>query len=1029
MADIEVEDLKKIKILLLELLPGIEDFLCKTLAKENLSEQAEQQRQYFVERLDILQLPPSVPPRTSATRLETTVEIHGSPNLHRQSSPDRELRSPTSIEDEDFVAYQRELSRSLLSGGYSEEELRVKLYDDIDHQNNNSEIIENEVNLYEIPVPKGVQSPPKENDYEETTIITNSTEKEEQSASPVPPPLPPRRDRTSSDAQSRSSCGSILEDIKPGLPLRPQLTPKSEIYKGSNERLVEDDFCDDLDGTSYESYTEEEAAKFNVQLPKPVKKSSKHKKLSKSRSSKEWDLNVPLRCLDELTLSGELLFKGKLSWTRKTCALSEGRLVCYKPDKCDSKPALVIQLTGYKSAFSEKDSRKGFDIKLTHPSLELHVFSVEFKEWASLWCDYINAMAEGGPPPGQYYHLARSSTFAGVDSSQIYGSKADLKMSQSQGSLTSCDGSDQDFVRSNSFNKPKVSRMGSFAFRASQFFESIGKKSGRKLSSVSSLNNLRESSGTSSPLGSPCTPVTTPDTPVFLPDCLPEIPALPSVRPITHSGYLCIYSNFNKRKWGKRWCLVRDNTFECYKNETSGVCELDFLLRYCKLRRAMVETKSELGLMLVEKAGEKITIEPLSREEMFGWLRVLMRETSTEEVPQGLEEFWIEEESPYHDINPTDLSSPTSDAGGYSSIKDHFNIMKHKCSEEENEDSALDITANTTLISDNQIPVDQSESDKSKIQGEVTGDLYSQVRRKSSESANGESLTSDHRISDNVFLFDEQDTNHLRQGDNSEDGGMFAEILNKINNHFSRENSLVSEEFNVQSDTAYNSAVCSENSSLERKPHQDVHSVSDNLDTLSQGTDIQVSPLEEFSPIIHTADHHNDGYENHINAKCINDQSTVSTQSFNQSSRTNFEITNTIIDQSNISVQTFSQTETTTIFERTNETIQTHLTVDSKSVSRDQCDSAIFESESILEDLDGNPKALLRKIEQLRTHLVELKKTRISVRNQKEQAVKDLDRNYLEEEYDRLDEECRTITDEISLLEERLSLHEGYDNC
>lgn len=57
-----------------------------------------------------------------ATRLETTVEIHGSPT-NRQSSPDRELKSPTSIEDEDFVAYQRELSRSLLSGAYSEEEL------------------------------------------------------------------------------------------------------------------------------------------------------------------------------------------------------------------------------------------------------------------------------------------------------------------------------------------------------------------------------------------------------------------------------------------------------------------------------------------------------------------------------------------------------------------------------------------------------------------------------------------------------------------------------------------------------------------------------------------------------------------------------------------------------------------------------------------------------------------------------------------------------------------------------------------
>lgn len=57
--------MKIILISFSELLPGIEDFLCKTLAGENLSEIAEQQRQYFVERLDILQLPPSVPPRSS----------------------------------------------------------------------------------------------------------------------------------------------------------------------------------------------------------------------------------------------------------------------------------------------------------------------------------------------------------------------------------------------------------------------------------------------------------------------------------------------------------------------------------------------------------------------------------------------------------------------------------------------------------------------------------------------------------------------------------------------------------------------------------------------------------------------------------------------------------------------------------------------------------------------------------------------------------------------------------------------------
>lgn len=48
---------------LLELLPGIEEFLCQDLAGEKLSEETENKRLYYLERLDILKLPPSVPPR------------------------------------------------------------------------------------------------------------------------------------------------------------------------------------------------------------------------------------------------------------------------------------------------------------------------------------------------------------------------------------------------------------------------------------------------------------------------------------------------------------------------------------------------------------------------------------------------------------------------------------------------------------------------------------------------------------------------------------------------------------------------------------------------------------------------------------------------------------------------------------------------------------------------------------------------------------------------------------------------------
>ena len=81
------------------------------------------------------------------------------------------------------------------------------------------------------------------------------------------------------------------------------------------------------------------------------------------------------------------------------------------------------------------------------------------------------------------------------------------------------------------FSEGKVSRMGSFAFRASQFFESIGKK--KRLSSVSSMSNLKERTSTTSSLASPITPLT-PETPVFL----PEIPSVPTARPISHQGKL-----------------------------------------------------------------------------------------------------------------------------------------------------------------------------------------------------------------------------------------------------------------------------------------------------------------------------------------------------------------------------------------------------------------------------------------------------------------------------------------------------------
>lgn len=210
------------------------------------------------------------------------------------------------------------------------------------------------------------------------------------------------------------------------------------------------DELDNCDGTSYESYEEEYLQqdvdamnKFNIKLPKPLKKSKRNQKLAKSRSSKEWDISLPFNCLEEVTLSGELQHKGKLSWTKKLAALTDGRMVCYKPDKTENKPALVINLTGYDASYVERDNRRGFDIRLMHPAMEMHHFLTEFKDWANMWCEYVNHMAQGKAPPGQYHHLARSATFTGLAASHVYGSKTDIGHSASN--LSTCSSDNMEF--------------------------------------------------------------------------------------------------------------------------------------------------------------------------------------------------------------------------------------------------------------------------------------------------------------------------------------------------------------------------------------------------------------------------------------------------------------------------------------------------------------------------------------------------------------------------------------------------------
>ncbi|XP_056011717.1 uncharacterized protein LOC125648626 isoform X2 [Ostrea edulis] len=1045
-------------LLWIELLPGIEEFLCQDLAREKLSEETENKRLYYLERLDILKLPPSVPPRLK-------VPDFGAPFSPSPTKATSDLKSPTLSHDHflfdsqenDFAAHQREISRSFIAPEELEaiEGKEVKVYDDIDlnHPEGDTQKEHNEsknsddTDLYEIPVIKNASSnldqsaesggyeetkSPAQDDYATTTSI-----QEEQSQETIPPPLPPRREKSEPPSQKDQSISentfpvrpdpperqsSIKGNRPPDLPARPNLPTKSEIYNMAEKKDERSegslDLTDEAELTSYESCNEDDQeieSKLNIKLPKPMKK-KKSSKPKISRSSKEWDVTIPYKCLEDVTLSGELMYKGKLSWTRKLAALTDGRMVCYKPEKSESKPAVVIQLTGYEASYLEKENRKGFDVRLLHPSLETHMFSVDFKDWAQLWVEYMNAMSKGKPPPGQYQHLTRGSTFNGTENGRVYGSKPDLRKSISNISTESSN-SDTEYSsmkRKSRKDRHRVSRMGSIASRASSFFESIGKSKGKKMAASlptsNSLGNLVETgSETNSQLDLIIPKDNTAYTTSFNKNMCHSIEDLVCDRNTLYQGYLNIYSSFNKRKWGKRWCVVRGNVFECYRVESSTVCELQFPLRPCVLKQAMEETKSELGLMISENDKEKVTVEPLNREDMACWLRVFMNQTTTDFLPDGLREFWVDDESPYHDIQTDNLSSPLSDVFPYDTVDEKTILTHADTTTSDPDDSVMSQQSHAD-------PANDSAMSNPRVPGELTGELYTQVQRTSNgllESRTSSSLDEEFfsstvvktnfcgkssstlsritKSSHNGSVMTKTFTHSFSTGFlGVNDSSLFNEILSKLSENHRHESEEDSAE-RTPTDTAYNSAAGSENSSLERKNKFETDSSSHCSTVKDYGS--SCDELDNQTP------HSNMEYQISIENMNSNEKEQ------NRNVQNTWNGLDNSPGISNAIISSVSNTQITDSYSKSN---------------RDQCDSAIFESDSFMDDLScASPDALKRKIEQLRTHLVELKQRRICLRDRKLCCEPSM-QNLLEQEYSQLDEECRTVTEEILALEGKL---------
>ena len=118
-----------------------------------------------------------------------------------------------------------------------------------------------------------------------------------------------------------------------------------------------------------------------------MKKKKHHHKVSHSLSAPLCDISNSFCDLEDVLLSGELFYKNTLLSTKHMVALSSTSLVCYKHDKIDSKPVLVIPLTGYRATFHKRHSRISYEMQLYHDELEDHFFLIELKQWAQTWCD------------------------------------------------------------------------------------------------------------------------------------------------------------------------------------------------------------------------------------------------------------------------------------------------------------------------------------------------------------------------------------------------------------------------------------------------------------------------------------------------------------------------------------------------------------------------------------------------------------------------------------------------------------------
>ncbi|KAJ7379636.1 hypothetical protein OS493_014032 [Desmophyllum pertusum] len=93
--------------------------------------------------------------------------------------------------------------------------------------------------------------------------------------------------------------------------------------------------------------------------------------------------------------SGILYQKRTLVWSKRYCKIIDSRFKCYR-NPADQKPTINFPILGYDiSLIDNKESKKSYCIKISHPSQDTHYFGTDSRVSIERWIEVLSLAATG----------------------------------------------------------------------------------------------------------------------------------------------------------------------------------------------------------------------------------------------------------------------------------------------------------------------------------------------------------------------------------------------------------------------------------------------------------------------------------------------------------------------------------------------------------------------------------------------------------------------------------------------------------